>query len=313
MAVTQQLKYRLKFMFQKVDIYAQDFVIGRGLDCNLVLEDPLVSRRHARISTAAQVPTIDDLGSRNGTLVNNVPVFSAHPLAHNDRLRIGSQEILFVIDNPALSRSLRNTGAMVSCHACKVPMPRGLSRCPHCDVTLLPQKTCARCGKAMPASEQHCRHCRARQRTSDPTIPISFGNDDVHWSEHMIAELIREAIAQGRFSHATRVLLGKMEDFDLRWASGLRDMAALLRLSQYNATLAAELDDATKVAWVLSGWQRAQRPVPPDLFRDLLKCRSAAAMLSQYLQGLKRDASASETLAALEQIWAAQSSQRAGA
>jgi pSer/pThr/pTyr-binding forkhead associated (FHA) protein len=52
-------------------------VIGRGADCNLVIDDNKASRRHARIQ---QLPdgriAVQDLGSSNGTLVNGSPIQS---------------------------------------------------------------------------------------------------------------------------------------------------------------------------------------------------------------------------------------------
>ena len=50
---------------------SDDWVIGRSRDCDLVLDDPTVSRRHARVTVSkdSKRPAISDLGSRNGTFV----------------------------------------------------------------------------------------------------------------------------------------------------------------------------------------------------------------------------------------------------
>lgn len=45
-------------------------VIGRGSDCDLVIEDPHLSRRHAEIRVAGQYLEVEDLGSANGTYLN---------------------------------------------------------------------------------------------------------------------------------------------------------------------------------------------------------------------------------------------------
>src|SRR5205823_3680804 len=47
-----------------------EFVIGRGSGCDLVLDDPKASRTHARISLQGRRPTLQDLDSANGTFVN---------------------------------------------------------------------------------------------------------------------------------------------------------------------------------------------------------------------------------------------------
>jgi len=54
-----------------VEISGPRAIIGRGDDCDLVLDDPTVSRRHAVISMRlGNPPVIEDLGSENGTYVN---------------------------------------------------------------------------------------------------------------------------------------------------------------------------------------------------------------------------------------------------
>jgi pSer/pThr/pTyr-binding forkhead associated (FHA) protein len=54
-----------------VEIAGERAVIGRGEDCDLVLEDPTVSRHHAVISMRLGSPAlIEDLDSDNGTYVN---------------------------------------------------------------------------------------------------------------------------------------------------------------------------------------------------------------------------------------------------
>jgi pSer/pThr/pTyr-binding forkhead associated (FHA) protein len=60
---------------QTVEITGGHFTIGRVGDCDLVLDDPKVSRHHAAISPGMG-PTrlLHDLGSANGTLVNGSPV-----------------------------------------------------------------------------------------------------------------------------------------------------------------------------------------------------------------------------------------------
>ena len=48
--------------------------IGRGDDLEIVLQDPMTSRLHARVDWQDGQPGIEDLGSSNGTFVNNVQV-----------------------------------------------------------------------------------------------------------------------------------------------------------------------------------------------------------------------------------------------
>jgi len=52
-------------------------VVGRGPECGVVIEDDRVSRRHAVLASGPAGWTVADLGSKNGTLVDGVPVSTA--------------------------------------------------------------------------------------------------------------------------------------------------------------------------------------------------------------------------------------------
>lgn len=63
--------------FGKVIPIAGRLSIGRGNDCDLVLDEPEMSRRHALVETSAAGIWLRDLGSSNGTYVNGVQVRDA--------------------------------------------------------------------------------------------------------------------------------------------------------------------------------------------------------------------------------------------
>jgi pSer/pThr/pTyr-binding forkhead associated (FHA) protein len=62
--------------------------IGRGTDADVVLDDPATSRRHAQIELAAGKYVLKDLGSANGTLVNEQRV-TERALSDGDMIKIG--------------------------------------------------------------------------------------------------------------------------------------------------------------------------------------------------------------------------------
>jgi len=71
--------------------------IGRSRDCEIVLADANVSRRHAEVRPgAAGTWTVADLGSTNGVLVNGRPIAGPAPLNAGDRIDLGTAEITFV-------------------------------------------------------------------------------------------------------------------------------------------------------------------------------------------------------------------------
>jgi hypothetical protein len=68
--------------------------VGRSRDCDVVLDDSGVSRRHAEIRPSEQGWTLTDLDSTNGVRLNGNSVRTAelHP---GDRIELGSTEIVF--------------------------------------------------------------------------------------------------------------------------------------------------------------------------------------------------------------------------
>jgi hypothetical protein len=71
--------------------------LGRG-DVEIRLEDPFASTRHARIGRQGSVIVLEDLGSTNGTYLNDEPLDGPRPLHHGDRVRIGDSEFTYLQD-----------------------------------------------------------------------------------------------------------------------------------------------------------------------------------------------------------------------
>ena len=69
-------------------------VIGRDADCDIPIDDPSTSRNHARFLATPRGFMVEDLGSKNGTLVNDLPCRS-QLLRDGDRVLIGSTLAVF--------------------------------------------------------------------------------------------------------------------------------------------------------------------------------------------------------------------------
>lgn len=65
-------------------------IIGRDPDLAVRVDFPSVSRRHARIVVSTEGVTLEDLGSKNGTLLRNERIADAVLLADLDELQVGS-------------------------------------------------------------------------------------------------------------------------------------------------------------------------------------------------------------------------------
>ncbi len=72
-------------------------VIGRSRDCDVVLSDPNVSRRHAELRRAGDGWKVVDLGSTNGVRVNRRRVEEA-PLQPGDTITLGLVDLTFELD-----------------------------------------------------------------------------------------------------------------------------------------------------------------------------------------------------------------------
>jgi hypothetical protein len=73
-----------------------DVAIGRAPSCEVVLEgDQLASRRHALLRRKGEDYTVVDLGSSNGTYVNDLEIREATALKDGDVITIGGHEIGF--------------------------------------------------------------------------------------------------------------------------------------------------------------------------------------------------------------------------
>ena len=70
-------------------------VLGRGDQAEIRLEDPFASSRHARISRQGGVMVLEDLGSTNGTYLNEEVLGGPAPLHPGDRVRIGDSEFTY--------------------------------------------------------------------------------------------------------------------------------------------------------------------------------------------------------------------------
>ena len=70
-------------------------VLGRGDRAEIRLEDPFASSQHARLSVQGGVVVLEDLGSTNGTYLNEELLGGPTPLHEGDRVRIGDSEFTF--------------------------------------------------------------------------------------------------------------------------------------------------------------------------------------------------------------------------
>ena len=81
---------------QLFDLDKPVVTLGREAGSDIVLEDPQVSRHHARLTLQAGGYVIEDLGSTNGTFINEQRLMGVQPITPGDQIRLGDNVVLSV-------------------------------------------------------------------------------------------------------------------------------------------------------------------------------------------------------------------------
>src|SRR5512140_2587846 len=87
------MRFRLRYLQHDLELSEGQFAVGRNASCQLSLDDPLVSRRHAILYVSRDGVLVEDLGSRNGVLVNGQRIEGRVELRAGDKILIGGQEL----------------------------------------------------------------------------------------------------------------------------------------------------------------------------------------------------------------------------
>ena len=95
-----------KLQGKRLLLPAKEMVVGRDEDCYLRIGSASVSRKHCVIKNSAEGILVTDLGSQNGTFVNDVPINAPTLLREGDVLRIGST----LLSVPVLQKSKVSAG-----------------------------------------------------------------------------------------------------------------------------------------------------------------------------------------------------------
>ncbi|MCC7541709.1 MAG: FHA domain-containing protein [Deltaproteobacteria bacterium] len=95
-------RFRLRTATHELELPEGAFTIGRSSTCDLAVDDVLVSRRHLLLRVAAEQLLAEDLGSRNGVLINGLRLARPTEIHGGDCIQVGSQEFrVLVLDSSA--------------------------------------------------------------------------------------------------------------------------------------------------------------------------------------------------------------------
>jgi len=227
-------KYRLRYQATDLELSLGEFVIGRSSSCSLALDDGLVSRRHAVIHTGEERVTLEDLGSRNGVLLNGEKIKGLTQLKHGDRVTIGSQE-LTLVEEGRRSRTQRDTSMLMRCQSCNEMLQQADSFCSACGAQVL----------------------SAHATLPGATVEMKLGDMDPEDVTRqatgftLLTGIADKAISLGRFGEADRILgkhLQRMRDKAV--AGNKPKVETVQKGTVYALKLARGLKSGAWVDWV---------------------------------------------------------------
>jgi hypothetical protein len=244
------MRFRLRYLHHDLELTEGEFAVGRSAECQLSLDDPLVSRRHALFIVASNGVTIEDLQSRNGVIVNGRRITEKTQLNAGDNIIIGSQELTLLLRREVGSRDFTTTAQVR-----QGTLPR------------------------IPAIESNERTlARPAGQTVRPT-PYDGGSNEPDTDSgverradvfDLLGGVANKAFAMGRAEEAERLLATALADVVEATRAGRRLPASLVDAA---ARFAAKLATATaKGAWadyVIELYDAQGRPCPAVVIDEL--------------------------------------------
>jgi hypothetical protein len=243
------MRFRLRYQHHDLALGDGQFVVGRSAGCQLSLDDPLVSRRHAMLVVTQDVVTVEDLDSRNGVIVNGTRITGRTAVQPGDKILIGSQELLLLRGR---DNAMRETASLPS----RLTMPKlaavADSGPPNPTV---PQPA------VTPAPPKEELTGEAEGDSSTVRRITAF---------KLLGGVAEKALAMGRADEAERLLAGPLGDVVEAIREGKQVSAWLVDVA---ARLAAKLATATtKGAWadyVIEIYQAQGRPCAAPVVDEL--------------------------------------------
>ena len=93
-------RHCLKDGKREVDLVEGENIVGRDIDAAIRIDDPTVSRHHARIVVAGARATVEDLGSKNGSFLEGKPLRKPRALKSGNIVKFGSVLMTFRTYSP---------------------------------------------------------------------------------------------------------------------------------------------------------------------------------------------------------------------
>ena len=229
------MRFRLRYMNHDLELNEGEFVVGRNASCQLSLDDPLVSRRHALFGVLPDQVTVEDLGSRNGVSVNGERIAGRTLLRPGDRVQIGSQEMVLVAGaSEAVRTATRNP--------LKMTLPKIPSEGPQLST------------KPPSPSEPDAEASMVRRADAF----------------NLLGSVAEKALAMGKHAEAERILASPLADVIEASRAGKRITPSLLdQAARFSARLATATGKGAWADYVIELYQSQGRIVPAPVIDEL--------------------------------------------
>lgn len=237
------MAYRLRYLAHDLELPLGEFLVGRSAECQLALDDPLVSRKHAAIRVRKDGVTVEDLGSRNGVLVNGLRIEGPHSVGEEDRITIGGQELRVYYVDEAAEAQMREQY----------------------------RRHTQTLGMGASELEAHLSASSATAATPPPPIaPEATANARGIQSFQLLGGVADKALAMNRAEEAERILQALLQDI-LSRAKERKPVEANIaeQAARYAARIAGPTGKAAWIEYVFELYSALAKPLPGAIVDEL--------------------------------------------
>ena len=276
------MAFRLRYLAHDIELAVGEFVIGRSTECQLSLDDPLVSRRHGVIKIKRDTVSVQDLGSRNGVLVNGVKIDAERAVVPGDKITIGSQEMRLLSEdesNPSQAyanedvyrRATQTLGAAyvvdlrkaadgsVTAHLSSPSVPAPVSSQSVTGPMSALRVSAPVSNRSVPSHVE---------RFTDP--PTSEPSSRSQQSFQLLGGVADKALAMGRSEEAERILQALLLDVITRARGGLPVEGSMAEsAAKYAARLGGATTRGSWVDYVFELYRWLKKPIPAAVVDEL--------------------------------------------
>jgi hypothetical protein len=266
------MRWRLRYLQHDLELSEGQFAVGRNATCQLSLDDPLVSRRHALLTVTDDGVTIEDLHSRNGVLVNGKRIEGRVDIQVGDRILIGAQELTLLQGKAVTSREHQTTGG----GGAKMTLPK--------------MEAALRIPSDLPPPVPTPAPPPPHEGSSSEIDPSMVRRADAF---RLLGGVAEKALAMGRAVEAERLLASPLADVieasraGRKLPTGLVDQAA-----KFSSKLATATSKGAWADYVIELYAAQGRPCPAPVIDELyIAMRKVATVdvnrLREYLAQLR--------------------------